>query len=157
MQASVYPVIYDTNAMTHTSHGDYVEQLTYLLFLKMDYERTRPPYNRKSTIPDDTCAVFEGLDQHYVCQSVALARPVLTVMSKYLMYWLLAPRAGAAYFKKCLYGQGLPALNASLAWYTLPPQAPTSAYRTPRRRFRVAQGFCRTKAAQSRDHRGSES
>ena len=35
------------------SYGDYVEQLTYLLFLKMDYERTRPPYNKKSTIPED--------------------------------------------------------------------------------------------------------
>jgi type I restriction enzyme M protein len=35
------------------SYGDYVEQLTYLLFLKMDYERTRPPYNHKSTIPED--------------------------------------------------------------------------------------------------------
>jgi type I restriction-modification system DNA methylase subunit len=35
------------------SYGDYVEQLTYLLFLKMDYERTRPPYNKKSTIPSD--------------------------------------------------------------------------------------------------------
>ena len=35
------------------SYGDYVEQLTYLLFLKMDYERTRPPYNQKSTIPQD--------------------------------------------------------------------------------------------------------
>ena len=33
------------------SYGDYVEQLTYLLFLKMDYERTRPPYSKKSTIP----------------------------------------------------------------------------------------------------------
>src|SRR6266446_342678 len=35
------------------SYGDYVEQLTYLLFLKMDYERTRPPYNKKSTVPKD--------------------------------------------------------------------------------------------------------
>ena len=34
------------------SYGDYVEQLTYLLFLKMDFERTRPPYNRKSSIPE---------------------------------------------------------------------------------------------------------
>ena len=33
------------------SYGDYVEQLTYLLFLKMDDERTKPPYNKKSTIP----------------------------------------------------------------------------------------------------------
>ena len=33
------------------SYGDYVEQLTYLLFLKMDDERAKPPYNKKSTIP----------------------------------------------------------------------------------------------------------
>jgi type I restriction enzyme M protein len=33
------------------SYGDYVEQLTYLLFLKMADERTRPPYNEKSLIP----------------------------------------------------------------------------------------------------------
>ena len=28
------------------SYGDYVEQLTYLLFLKMAHERTQPPYNQ---------------------------------------------------------------------------------------------------------------
>jgi len=33
------------------SYGDYVEQLTYLLFLKMADERSRPPYNQKSLIP----------------------------------------------------------------------------------------------------------
>ena len=33
------------------SYGDYVEQLTYLLFLKMADEQTKPPYNRKSIIP----------------------------------------------------------------------------------------------------------
>jgi type I restriction enzyme M protein len=33
------------------SYGDYVEQLTYLLFLKMAYERTRPPYNQPARIP----------------------------------------------------------------------------------------------------------
>jgi len=32
------------------SYGDYVEQLTFLLFLKMDDERTKPPYNKKSDI-----------------------------------------------------------------------------------------------------------
>ena len=32
------------------SYGDYVEQLTYLLFLKMAYERTQPPYNQPSRI-----------------------------------------------------------------------------------------------------------
>lgn len=34
---------------------EYVEQLTYLLFLKMAYERTQPPWNKPSIVP-------EGLD-----------------------------------------------------------------------------------------------
>ena len=33
------------------SYGDYVEQLTYLLFLKMADERTKAPYNQKSAVP----------------------------------------------------------------------------------------------------------
>jgi type I restriction enzyme M protein len=33
------------------SYGDYVEQLTYLLFLKMADEQTKPPFNKTSTIP----------------------------------------------------------------------------------------------------------
>ena len=35
------------------SYGDYVEQLTYLLFLKMSYEQTLPPFNRPSPIPEE--------------------------------------------------------------------------------------------------------
>ncbi len=34
------------------SYGDYVEQLTYLLFLKMADERTKPPYHQASIVPD---------------------------------------------------------------------------------------------------------
>src|SRR5713226_7411467 len=34
------------------SYGDYVEQLTYLLFLKMADERTKAPYDQKSPLPD---------------------------------------------------------------------------------------------------------
>lgn len=34
------------------SYGDYAEQLTYLLFLKMADERTKAPYNQKSPVPD---------------------------------------------------------------------------------------------------------
>ncbi len=37
------------------SYGDYLEQLTYLLFLKMADEGTRPPFSRPSIVP-------EGLD-----------------------------------------------------------------------------------------------
>ncbi|MDI6807830.1 MAG: class I SAM-dependent DNA methyltransferase [Candidatus Eisenbacteria bacterium] len=35
------------------SYGDYVEQLTYLLFLKMADEQTKPPFNKPSSIPKD--------------------------------------------------------------------------------------------------------
>ena len=34
------------------SYGDYVEQLTYLLFLKMADERTKAPYNQNSLMPE---------------------------------------------------------------------------------------------------------
>ena len=34
------------------SYGDYLEQLTYLLFLKMADEYSKPPYNRTLLIPD---------------------------------------------------------------------------------------------------------
>jgi type I restriction enzyme M protein len=34
-------------------YGDYLEQLTYLLFLKMADEYSRPPHNRKMPIPKD--------------------------------------------------------------------------------------------------------
>ncbi|MBC7621837.1 MAG: type I restriction-modification system subunit M N-terminal domain-containing protein [Aeromicrobium sp.] len=33
------------------SYGDYVEQLTYLLFLKMADERSQPPYSQPNPIP----------------------------------------------------------------------------------------------------------
>ena len=33
------------------SYGDYPEQLTYLIFLKMSDEYAKPPYNRETGIP----------------------------------------------------------------------------------------------------------
>src|SRR5881396_3080752 len=33
------------------SYGDYLEQLTFLLFLKMADEQSRPPFNKTSAIP----------------------------------------------------------------------------------------------------------
>src|SRR5271157_4008023 len=58
------------------SYGDYVEQLTYLLFLKMAHEQTQPPFNRGSIIPKDddgepldwpSLFQYEGiaLEKHY--------------------------------------------------------------------------------------------
>jgi type I restriction enzyme M protein len=35
------------------SYGDYVEQLTFLLFLKMADEQTKPPFNKPSSIPPE--------------------------------------------------------------------------------------------------------
>ena len=34
------------------SYGDYLEQLTYLIFLKMSDEYSKPPYNKHTGIPD---------------------------------------------------------------------------------------------------------
>jgi type I restriction enzyme M protein len=34
-------------------YGDYLEQLTYLLFLKMADEYSKPPYNRQLNIPKE--------------------------------------------------------------------------------------------------------
>ncbi len=53
------------------SYGDYVEQLTYLLFLKMAHEQTQPPWNRESPIPDgmDWSSLLardgDALETHY--------------------------------------------------------------------------------------------
>ena len=53
------------------SYGDYLEQLTYLLFLKMAHERTEPPFNQPSIIPAEndwpSLFEFEGipLEHHY--------------------------------------------------------------------------------------------
>ena len=53
------------------SYGDYVEQLTYLLFLKMADEQTKPPFRKPSIIPKLTpglhCTSRDGgeLEIHY--------------------------------------------------------------------------------------------
>lgn len=53
-------------------YGDYLEQLTYLLFLKMAHEYSKAPHNRKTSIPKayawDTLTNKSGdeLEKHYV-------------------------------------------------------------------------------------------
>jgi type I restriction enzyme M protein len=53
------------------SYGDYLEQLTYLLFLKMADEQTRAPWKRPSPVPDGydwsslTARDGAALEQHY--------------------------------------------------------------------------------------------
>lgn len=54
------------------SYGDYLEQLTYLIFLKMAYEYSHPPYNRDLGIPTGydwpsiTSKTGAELELHYV-------------------------------------------------------------------------------------------
>src|SRR4029077_9379065 len=54
------------------SYGDYLEQLTYLIFLKMANEYGKPPHNRKINIPEgydwESLTGLTGgpLDRHYV-------------------------------------------------------------------------------------------
>jgi len=53
------------------SYGDYLQQLTNLLFLKMAHERTQPPFNRPSVVPAgyDWASLLErdgdDLEVHY--------------------------------------------------------------------------------------------
>jgi len=53
------------------SYGDYVEQLTYLLFLKMADEQSKPPFKRPSSVPKgfgwDVLVKLDGddLETHY--------------------------------------------------------------------------------------------
>jgi type I restriction enzyme M protein len=62
------------------SYGDYVEQLTYLLFLKMADERTEPPWLERSFIPEgldwDSLVTLDGieLEAHYRHVLESLAR-----------------------------------------------------------------------------------
>ncbi len=44
---------YDQLSDSGLTWGDYAEQLTYLIFLKMDYEYTLKPYNKTSKIPSN--------------------------------------------------------------------------------------------------------
>ncbi|VFT16702.1 type I restriction-modification system, M subunit [Pseudomonas aeruginosa] len=52
-------------------YGDYLEQLTYLLFLKLAHEYAQEPYNRDTHIPEGydwtslTAKVGEPLERHY--------------------------------------------------------------------------------------------
>lgn len=59
----------------------------------------------------DVCRVREPLARHYVCQSVALARPVLPRISAFLELFLCADEGGQAEFSKVIYGAGRPHLS----------------------------------------------
>jgi type I restriction enzyme M protein len=53
-------------------YGDYLEQLTYLLFLKLAFEYSQAPYSRETQVPKNydwaglRCRVGEPLEAHYL-------------------------------------------------------------------------------------------
>lgn len=59
----------------------------------------------------DICRVPDELSEHYVCQSVALVRPVISASARFLELFLASPENGQAQWKKYIYGQGRPHLS----------------------------------------------
>lgn len=81
-----------------------------------------PARSRSKVQPDDllinivgavgtVARVHEPLPEHYVCQSVALVRPALAEMSRWLELYLASPAGGQAYFREKTYGLGRPHLG----------------------------------------------
>jgi type I restriction enzyme S subunit len=58
----------------------------------------------------DVCRIPRPLPEHYVCQSVALMRPAIRSLSRYLEAYLNSP-PGQAVFDGFMYGQGRPHLG----------------------------------------------
>jgi type I restriction enzyme S subunit len=59
----------------------------------------------------DVCRVDVELEEHFVCQSVALLRPVRACAAKYMEAFLCSESGGQAHFRKFTYGQGRPHLG----------------------------------------------
>lgn len=59
----------------------------------------------------DVCRVREPLSKHYVCQSVALIRPVLPAIAPFVELFLCADEGGQAQFATSIYGAGRPHLS----------------------------------------------
>lgn len=59
----------------------------------------------------EVCRIREPVEQHYVCQSVALMRPAIEEISTYLEIYLNSPKHGQAQYSKWIYGEGRPHLS----------------------------------------------
>jgi len=59
----------------------------------------------------DVCRVPGGLVDHFVCQSVALVRPVLAQTARFAELYLASQENGQAQWKALIYGQGRPHLS----------------------------------------------
>jgi len=59
----------------------------------------------------DVCRVPDELPEHYVCQSVALIRPVTPAFSRFLETYLVSDENGQKQFERYFYGAGRPHLS----------------------------------------------
>lgn len=59
----------------------------------------------------DVCRVPDELPEHYVCQSVALMRPVDGQLSRYIELYMIAEHGGQRHYSRYIYGQGRPHLS----------------------------------------------
>ncbi len=59
----------------------------------------------------DVCRVHEPVSEHYVCQSVALMRPVQAVTARFLNVYYNSLGGGQLHFQRYLYGAGRPHLS----------------------------------------------
>jgi len=59
----------------------------------------------------DVCRVPTTLKEHFVCQSVALMRPIDTRLSRYLEVYMSAEHGGQKQYRRYIYGQGRPHLS----------------------------------------------
>ncbi|MEB4211301.1 restriction endonuclease subunit S [Mycobacterium sp. 94-17] len=59
----------------------------------------------------DVGTVVDDRPEHFVCQSVALARPAVPECSAYLNLWFSSLQHGQHYFADCIYGEGRPHLS----------------------------------------------
>lgn len=72
----------------------------------------------------DVCRVRRELHDHFVCQSVALLRPVLPRTSLFVELYLASPENGQAQWKRFVYGQGRPHLSFEQLRMTAIPLPP---------------------------------
>jgi type I restriction enzyme S subunit len=74
----------------------------------------------------DVCRVPNELPEHYVCQSVALMRPVVPELSRYVELYLVSPENGQHQYEQYMYGAGRPHLSfdqLKMTAVVLPPLA----------------------------------
>lgn len=59
----------------------------------------------------EVCRIPKELVDHFVCQSVALLRPLMPASAKFMELYLASPENGQAQWKQYIYGQGRPHLS----------------------------------------------